>query len=50
MLKRIGCILVMTGCVGGGMVMAVGLKRQNTYIRGIGGVIAAVIRGNGVCR
>ena len=28
MLKWIGCILVMTGCVGGGMVMAVGLKRR----------------------
>ena len=28
MLKWIGCILVMTGCVGGGMVMAVRLKRR----------------------
>ena len=28
MLKWIGCILVMTGCVGGGMMMAVGLKRR----------------------
>ena len=27
-----------------------GALKTNTYIRGIGGVVAAVIRGNGVCR
>lgn len=31
MLKWIGCILVMTGCVGGGMMMAVGLKDEYVY-------------------